>query len=159
MDTRLRKLDEGGYHAIVLAAAGMGRLGFSARISAAIPFDVCVPAPGQGIVAVEIRSSDDETRAAVLKIHDWAAGASLTAERTLVAALGGGCQLPLGGIAVHDGDALAMHAIVTSMDGATVIRRNGRGSAGDPAALGRQVAADLSSGGADEILEAVRRAQ
>ena len=89
VDTRLRKLDGGEFHAIVLAAAGMRRLGFSPRISAAIPFDVCIPAPGQGIVAIEIRTDDAATRACVEPIGDRTARISLEAERTVVSAPGG----------------------------------------------------------------------
>ena len=109
----------------MLAAAGMRRLGVDSRISATLPFDVCVPAPGQGIIAVEIRAGDDETRGTVQRLHDPASGAALRAERTLVEALGGGCQLPLGGIAVPDGDSLEMQAVVMSLDGGRVIRAHG----------------------------------
>ena len=159
VDTRLRKLDDGGFNGLVLASAGMKRLGYVDRISAAIPIDGCVPAPGQGIVAIEIRSDDDGTRRALRTIHDEAAGMSLEAERTLVAALGGGCQLPLGGLAAHVDGGLDMHAVVVSMDGARVIRRRARGPRSNPAALGQQLAEALAAGGANEILEEVRRAQ
>ena len=86
----MRKLDDGEYDGLVLAAAGMRRLGVDSRISATLPFDVCVPAPGQGIIAVEIRAGDDETRGIVQRLHDPASGAALRAERTLVEALGRG---------------------------------------------------------------------
>jgi hydroxymethylbilane synthase len=91
LDTRLRKLDEGEHDALVLAAAGLRRLGFASRISIALPADACIPAPGQGIVAVEIREGDDPVRSVIEQINDAAAGAALTAERALVEALGGGC--------------------------------------------------------------------
>ena len=159
VDTRLKKLDDGEYDGLVLAAAGMRRLGVDSRISATLPFDVCVPAPGQGIIAVEIRAGDDETRWTVQRLHDRASGAALRAERTLVEALGGGCQLPLGGIAVPDGDSLEMRAVVMSLDGGRVIRAHGSGSTTDPEALGRRVAEDLAASGAAEILEEVRRGQ
>ena len=159
VDTRLRKLDGGGFDGLVLASAGMKRLGFGHRISAPIPIDACVPAPGQGIVAIEIRSDDHATRQALGAMDDEAAGVSLEAERTLVAALGGGCQLPLGGIAVHAGDELEMHAVVVSVDGSRVIRRQARGPRSNPAALGQQLAEALAAGGANAILDAVRRGQ
>ena len=159
VDTRLKKLDDGEYDGLVLAAAGMRRLGVDSRISATLPFDVCVPAPGQGIIAVEIRADDDETRQAVRQWHDPASGAALRAERALVEALGGGCQLPLGGIAVPDGDSLEMQAVVMSLDGGRVIRAHGSGSTADPDALGRRVAEDLAASGAAAILEEVRRGQ
>ncbi len=156
VDTRLRKLDAGDYDALILAAAGMRRLGAASRISTMIPVEVCVPAPGQGIIAIEIRSDDERTRGIVEGIDDPSAGAALAAERTLVAALGGGCQLPLGAIARHGGAGLEMHAVVLSPDGATVLRAHGRGAATDPAGLGRRVAADLEAAGALDVLRAAR---
>lgn len=156
VDTRLRKLDAGDYDALVLAAAGMRRLGLAARISALIPFETCVPAPGQGIVAVEIRSSDANARRALSRAGDPATAASLTAERAVVTALGGGCQLPLGAIALHDNGMLRMHGLVASLDGRRVVRREMSGPAGDPAGLGLRLADALAAGGATEILGALR---
>jgi hydroxymethylbilane synthase len=156
VDTRLRKLSEGGFDAIVLASAGMRRLGFADRISAAIPVDVCIPAPGQGIVAMEIRADDERSRAALQSADDRDAALSLLAERTVVNALGGGCQLPLGAIAIHDGSELTMHGVVATPDGTRAIRRTVEGPAGDPAGLGERLAEELARGGATEILNAVR---
>jgi hydroxymethylbilane synthase len=157
VDTRLRKLDDGQFDALVLAAAGMRRLGFGPRITAAIPVDRCIPAPGQGIVAIEIRTDDDETRGAVAQIDDVHAATSLVAERTVVSALGGGCQLPLGAISVHENaGTLHLQAIVTSPDGRRVVKREARGRASDPAGLGRLVADGLAAGGAVAILDEVR---
>jgi hydroxymethylbilane synthase len=156
VDTRLRKLDAGDYDALVLAAAGMRRLGLAARISALIPFETCVPAPGQGIVAVEIRSSDANARRALSRAGDPATAASLTAERAVVTALGGGCQLPLGAIALHDNGMLRMHGLVASLDGRRVVRREMSGPAEDPAGLGLRLADALAAGGATEILGALR---
>jgi hydroxymethylbilane synthase len=155
VDTRLRKLDDGDFGALVLAAAGMRRLGLSARISAPIPLDVCVPAPGQGIVAVEIRTSDGNARNALAGSGDPETAVSLTAERAVVTALGGGCQLPLGAIAQHEGQVLRMHGIVASLDGVRVVRREVSGPAGDPAGLGQRLAEALVQGGAMEILGAL----
>ncbi|CAN5635925.1 hydroxymethylbilane synthase [soil metagenome] len=159
VDTRLRKLDEGQFTALVLAAAGMRRLGFAPRISAALPVERCIPAPGQGIVAIEIRASDGLARTAVAAISDAMAAVSLVAERTVVAALGGGCQLPLGAISMHDNGDLHMRAIVISPDGRQVVTRQAHGTASEPARLGRILADELVRGGAIEILEEVRRAQ
>jgi hydroxymethylbilane synthase len=156
VDTRLRKLDACDYDAIVLAVAGMKRLGFGARITAPIPVERCIPAPGQGIVAIETRSDDDELRRVLLTINDFVAWASFEAERTLVAALGGGCQLPLGGIAIQDGSELHLEAIVTSLDGTRVLRRGARASIARPVELGRRVADDLAKAGAIGILDEVR---
>lgn len=156
VDTRLRKLDDGGFDAIVLASAGMRRLGFANRISAAIPLDVCIPAPGQGIVAIEVRTNDDRTRAAVQSADDRDAAVSLVAERAVVTALGGGCQLPLGAIATHDGGVLRVHGVVAAPDGTRAIRRRVEGAVNNPAGLGARLADELARGGAAEILEAVR---
>jgi hydroxymethylbilane synthase len=159
VDTRLEKLDSGGFDAIVLACAGMRRLGFESRISAAIPLGHCIPAPGQGIVALEIRISDTPTRIAVERINDEPASIALTAERTVVAVLGGGCQLPLGAVAMIDDYGFEMHGIVTSLDGRRVIRRQIGGGARDAASLGRRLAEELSRGGATAILDEVRQTQ
>ena len=95
-------MDEGVHDALVLAAAGLRRLGFASRISLTLPAAACVPAPGQGIVAIEIRETDDDTRRAVLRIDDADASAALKAERAVVEALGGGCQTPIGVLATPE---------------------------------------------------------
>ena len=155
VDTRLRKLDSGEFEALVLAVAGLKRLGYASRISEAISHDDCIPAPCQGIVAIETRD-EDLADPAWRAIDDAAARAAFDAERAVVQALGGGCQLPLGAVAVHDGDMLAMQAIVTSPDGRTSVRRTARGDAARPDELGRRLAADLANAGAIEILNSLR---
>ena len=153
LDTRLRKLDEGAHDALVLASAGLNRLGFGARISLAIPAEACVPAPGQGIVAIEIRAGDGRARDAVARISDAEAGDALTAERALTAALGGGCQTPLGALAsTVDGDQLELIAAVAALDGSRIIRGRGRGPRREAAALGARVGAQLLADGAGDIL-------
>jgi hydroxymethylbilane synthase len=160
LDTRLRKLDDGEYDALVLAAAGLRRLGFASRISMALPPAACVPAPGQGIVAIEIREDDDDVRRVVTRIDDPSAAAALAAERALVAALGGGCQTPIGALAfVLDDDRLELVATVVSLDGSRAIRRHGGGRLAGAASLGAQVAAGLMEDGAAEILDDARRHQ
>jgi hydroxymethylbilane synthase len=156
VDTRLRKLDAGEYDALVLAVAGLKRLGHEERISARISHDDCVPAPGQGIVAVETRLDDEDLRGVLQAINDVGAAACFEAERAVVATLGGGCQLPLGAIAVHAGDRLEMQAIVTSLDGARQVKRRAEGDASRPAELGARLADDLAGAGAIAILNEVR---
>lgn len=156
VDTRLRKLDAGEFDALILAVAGLKRLGYGDRISEAIPHADCIPAPGQGIVAIETREDAADTRDALAALDDAKAAASFDAERAVVAALGGGCQLPLGAIAVHVNGALEMQAIVTSPDGSRVVRGGGSGDPKQPGELGRRVAGQLAGGGAMEILKAVR---
>ena len=153
LDTRLRKLDAGDYDLLVLAAAGLRRLGFGARISASVAIEECVPAPGQGIIAIEIRSDDTGTRDAVVRVNNDDAARALEAERALVTALGGGCQMPIGGLAQPVGtDHLELIAVVASLDGARVIRYKKMGSRADATALGRDVADELLKQGAADIL-------
>jgi hydroxymethylbilane synthase len=159
LDTRLRKLDTGEHAALVLAAAGLRRLGFQSRISSRLPATLCVPAPGQGIIAIEIREGDEAVRAAVSTITDAAAWAALTAERALVEALGGGCQTPIGALASPDGHELDLIATVISLDGQQAVYASARGTWQDAAALGGHVAQLLLRQGGGEILEAVRKAQ
>jgi hydroxymethylbilane synthase len=142
----------------VLAAAGLRRLGFASRISLALPSAACVPAPGQGIVAIEIREGDEHVRRVVARIDDSAATAALSAERALVVALGGGCQTPIGALAspVLD-DGLELLAAVVSLDGGRVVRRQARGRRADAAALGASVAAGLLEDGAGQILAEAQR--
>jgi hydroxymethylbilane synthase len=155
VDTRLAKLDAGTFDALVLACAGLRRLGFGARITAPISLDQCVPAPGQGIVAAEIRGDDEETRAVLERLHDRAAGTALAAERAVVAFLGGGCQLPLGAVAEEHDSTLYLRAIVTSVDGHRRIAKSMSGPLGEPQQLGRRVAEALAADGARALLDEV----
>lgn len=159
LDTRLRKLDAGECDAIVLAAAGLIRLGHARRIAAALPPDRCVPAPGQGIVAVEIRGDDATTRDIVKKIDDVAAAAVLTAERAVVIRLGGGCQMPIGAYATVSEHGLAVMAIVVSVDGARTARTETRGLLADAERVGARAAEQLLARGAADILADVTRAR
>lgn len=160
LDTRLRKLDAGEHDALVLAAAGLQRLGFDSRISFRLPVDVCVPAPGQGIIAIESRSGDERVRAAMAPVTDPLAEAALTAERALVEALGGGCQTPIGAIALPGADGtLTLRASVVSLDGRRTVSASGEGLPAAAATLGARVADELLSRGAGAILDEAQRAQ
>jgi hydroxymethylbilane synthase len=160
LDTRLRRLDEGRYGALVLAAAGLRRLGLERRISLALPPSVCVPAPGQGIVAIEIRAGDEETGRAVSGISDDQALAALTAERAVVSALGGGCQTPIGALATMlDRETIELSAVVASPDGRESVRAAVRGGAREPGELGARVARDLIARGAKRILSEAMNSQ
>jgi hydroxymethylbilane synthase len=156
VDTRLRKLDEGQFDAIVLAAAGLKRLGYGYRIAAPIPLEDSVPAPGQGIVAMEIRRHDALAAAAVAPLNDSAAATALEAERAVVSALGGGCQLPLGVIAVPSHTCLRVQAFVGSPDGAERITTTVDGPLENAGLLGRLAAHQLARGGALRLLDAAR---
>jgi hydroxymethylbilane synthase len=154
VDTRLRKLDAGDCDALVLAAAGVKRLGLEQRISALIPTAICLPAPGQGIVAVEIAErAAAPVRDAVKRIADADADTALTAERAVVQALGGGCQMPLGALTTLDGQAITVEGLVASLDGQTVLRAEARGHRGAAAATGEKLAAKLIARGAAEFLK------
>jgi hydroxymethylbilane synthase len=163
VDTRLRKVDQAGaggpgrYDALILAAAGLRRLGLADRISSTIPIDLCTPAPGQGAIAVEIREDDRRTRSAVEALNDEETAAALEAERALVAALGGGCQLPLGALAwlTSDGQ-LELMAVVIAPDASRILRARLIGEMTVPSALGRRVADALLSDGAASILDEAR---
>ncbi len=158
LDTRLRKLDAGEYDALVLAAAGLRRLGFAARISLTLPADACVPAPGQGIVAIETRGDDRDVRAVIEPIDDERAHAELLAERAVVSALGGGCQTPIGALAVTGGGVLDLAGVVVAVDGSRAVRAHARGPAGDAETLGARVGRELLAKGAGDILAAMNGA-
>jgi hydroxymethylbilane synthase len=154
VDTRLRKLDAGECDALVLAAAGVKRLGLDHRLSALIPPDICLPAPGQGIVAVEItRDAGSAVQSALNRISDADSETALLAERAVVQALGGGCQMPLGALTTIDGQDITIHGLVASLDGQTVLRAAAKGNRGGAAAAGEKLAAQLIAKGAAEFLK------
>ena len=159
LDTRLRKLDSGDFDAIVLAAAGLRRLRFEARISAALPPDTCVPAPGQGIIAVEVRAGDEPVRDRVARITDPPSASALAAERALVTRLGGGCQMPIGAFASEVDSDLRMIAIVVSVDGSRIARVETRGPIANAERVGVEAAEQLLARGAADILADVERTQ
>jgi hydroxymethylbilane synthase len=157
VDTRLRKLDGGEYDVLVLAAAGLERLGVADRISCLLPVDVSVPSSGQGVIAIEARAGDMTACRAAAAVSDPVTAAAVAAERSLVAALGGGCRTPVGAVALPvDGD-LELHAAVLSLDGRRAVRGIDRGPQADAAELGRRLARRLVAEGAAAILEEVRR--
>ncbi|CAN5713959.1 hydroxymethylbilane synthase [soil metagenome] len=152
VDTRLRKLDAGGVDALVLACAGLRRLGLGERISRPIPVDECVPAPGQGIIAIEVRAGDAQTGAPVAALNDPRAFTALAAEQAVVAALGGGCQLPLGVLAEVEAGEIRLRAVAASFDGSRIVSAHATGHPGEAVETGRRLARDLASRGAMELL-------
>ncbi len=154
LDTRVRKLDEGQYAAIVLAAAGMKRLGWAHRIAEILSPEVMCPAVGQGALAVETRV-DGKARDVCAALDHAATRAAVTAERAVLAALGGGCQVPIGAHAVIEGDALRLIGVVIAPDGTRAVRNNAEGAVGDAETIGRHVGQALLKAGAGEILEQV----
>ena len=152
VDTRLRKLDEGRYDAVVLAAAGLNRLGLSERIAQVFPPEAMCPAVGQGALAIETREGGEAFDICAPLDHPWTRLA-ITAERALLAALGGGCQVPIGAYADVEDDELHLTATVIAPDGSRVIHAVSKDNICRPVQLGRQVGATLLAGGAREILD------
>ena len=155
LDTRLRKLSEGRYDAIVLAAAGLKRMGWEDRIAEIVSTDYLCPAVGQGALAVETRAGGGEAEQLCRRLDHAPTRVAVMAERSLLAALGGGCQVPIGAYAVVADDRLRLTAVVCTPDGGRLIRRNLDGPAGEPEALGRRLGEMLLAAGGDEILEEV----
>ena len=154
MQTRLRKLDEGAFDAIILAAAGLKRLGLGERIAALLSPEDSLPAPGQGALGIECLESRPDLIAALGPLQDVATAQAIMAERTLSKLLGGNCQVPLGAYAEFDAGALKLRAFVATVDGQQLLRAEAHGLANDPGALGQTVAEMLRAQGADAILHA-----
>lgn len=155
VDTRLRKLDEGLYDAIILAAAGLERLGHGDRITALIPPNVCLPAVGQGALAIEARTADDEVRSMLEFLNDLPTKQSTDAERAFLGLLEGGCQVPIGVHADVAGEQIKIEAIIAALDGSTVLRDTITGKAEDAVALGQQLGKKMLAAGGQEILAAI----
>jgi hydroxymethylbilane synthase len=153
VDTRLRKLESGEFAAVILAAAGLNRLGKTELVKQTIPAEIMCPAAGQGALAVEIRAGDDMTRQSISFLDDAAARSTTTCERALLNKLGGGCQVPIGAFAQTDGSRLHLDAVVARPDGSKVLRESRDGN--DPIKLGADVGDALLRRGADAILEEV----
>jgi len=157
VDTRLRKVASGEYDAILLAKAGLDRLGWSNRISEVLSPDVCMPAVGQGALGVQARLNDSEIADALAPLDDLETRQSIVAERSLLAALEGGCQVPLGAWARFERGELAIDAVVCSPDGAQHVRQRATAPPDQARELGQRVAQMLIDSGAREILEEVYR--
>lgn len=154
LDTRLRKLDEGQYDAILLAAAGLKRLGWSERIAEILPADVMCSAVGQGALAIETRACGAGFDACAALDHA-ATHAAVTAERGVLGALGGGCQVPIGAYATVHSGRLRMMAMVASPDGEEAVRAEAEGPSAEAESIGRELGARLLELGARRILDAV----
>ena len=153
--TRLKKLDDGQYAAIVLAAAGLKRLGLADRITAILTPEDSLPAPGQGALGIECRADRADLIALMQPLNHAATAACVRAERALSRALSGSCQLPLGAYAQAEGAGLRLRGFVASQDGKKIVRAELTADAGDPEALGTELAARLRALGATEILAAL----
>ena len=152
VDTRLRKLDEGQFDAIILAAAGLTRLGLAGRASEWLERTSWLPAPGQGALAIVTRTEDAETRQLVGALNDPDSFAAVSAERTFLEALGGGCQVPIGALGIPYDEKLRLWGLVASPDGRRVVRGDLTGNLADPQGLGQTLADLLRERGAEAIL-------
>lgn len=153
--TRMRKLDEGQYDAIILAAAGLERMDIPERIRSVIPAEVCLPAVAQGALAIEVLADDASTQGFVDCLNDESTLACVRAERSMNAALEGGCQVPIGSYAIWQGEQIWLRGLVASLDGKTIIRAERKGSAADAQAMGEDLAQELLANGAKSILDVV----
>jgi len=150
VDTRLRKLSAGEVQALVVALAGLRRLGKDGRVAEVLPTSVMLPAPGQGALAVECRAGDKDMREALSKIEDPLARRAFEAERAFLLALGGSCNVPLGALATLDGNEIRLRGLVGTLDGARILRDEFRGT--DPVAVGESLAERMRAAGAAEII-------
>ncbi len=155
LDTRLKKLEEGNFDAIVLAAAGLNRLGLSGRISCFLSTDTMIPAIGQGALGIEFRSDDPDTRAMLESLHHEQTAICVCAERAFLKRLEGGCQVPIGAIASLSDGTLVLVGIVADEHGKRVVREQISGPASKAESLGRQLAGTILDRGGREILEEV----
>lgn len=159
VNTRLRRLDEGDFDAIILACAGLQRLGFNQRIRASIPYEIMLPAIGQGVIGIECREGDAETRSLLAPLHDTNSEQRLLAERAVNARLGGSCQLPLAAHAEFEGDQIYLRALVGEADGSRILKADGRADRSTAHSLGLEVAESLLSQGAGDVLAKIAESQ
>lgn len=159
VDTRLRKVESGEYDAIVLSKAGLDRLGWSQKITEALSTDISLPAVGQGAIAIESRVKDLEATEILGKLDDEETRTVIIAERALLAALQGGCQVPVGAWARMERGELVMEAMVCSMDGVHYVRQKSMAPPSEAVDLGQRMAQLLIDGGARVILDEVNRAR
>ncbi|MCT8567247.1 hydroxymethylbilane synthase [Glaesserella parasuis] len=157
--TRLSKLDNGEYDAIILASAGLIRLGLSERIRTFIPVETSLPACGQGAVGIETRLNDERVLAYLAELNHQPTAYCVQAERAMNSRLQGGCQVPIGGFATLTGDEIELNALVGSLDGSTIVRASAKGNIKEAEKLGVEVAEALLAKGADHILKTVYQSE
>jgi hydroxymethylbilane synthase len=156
VDTRIRKLEAGGMDAIVLACAGLVRLGLESRITARLDPQICLPAVTQGVIGIECRRSDTRTAGLLQALEDRATRLGMDAERAFAARLGGSCQSPIAAYAELDADRITLRGLVAEPDGSRLLRDSATGDAKNPAAIGRQLADRMLAAGAGALLERLR---
>jgi hydroxymethylbilane synthase len=150
VDTRIRKAVEGQYDAIILAAAGVNRLGLVEHITQYLPFEMMMPAPGQGALGIQYRAGDAETQQFLKVIDHTPTRLAVTAERAFLGTLGGGCSLPVGAFACVDGDTIQLQGVISAPDGSRVLRVSDSGT--DAQSLGETLAQKSLVKGASDLL-------
>jgi hydroxymethylbilane synthase len=155
VDTRLKKLDSGDLHAIVLAAAGLKRLGLSERISHILDLETLLPAIGQGVLGLELREGDDVVHERLTFLNHEETEVTIGAERAFLRKLEGGCQVPMAAHGRLDGDQVILTGMVAELDGSVLIKDEMRGHSGDPEKVGIELAGRLLASGADRILDRI----
>jgi hydroxymethylbilane synthase len=156
LNTRLAKLEREDFDAIILAAAGIERLGWKDKITERIDYNISLPAVGQGSIGIEIRENDEFVQEVVGKLNHDPSQIAITGERALLRKLEGGCQIPIGSLGVVEGDNLTLHGVVASLDGKQLLRTQVSGNIQEAEALGIKLAENLIAMGAEEILKQVR---
>lgn len=156
LDTRLNKLKNDNLDAVIVAVAGLERMGLEERITEIIPFDICLPAAGQGALGIELRSGDNEIKKYAGKLNDKGSFAAIMAERAFLRELEGGCQIPIGAHAYIENEGLTLEGLVSSLDGKSVIRDKTQDSLEHFEEIGVKLAGKLIERGANEILKSIR---
>ncbi len=154
VDTRLRKLEQGEFEALILASAGLIRLGMADDITQRLPFDICLPAPGQGALALQVRSEDAAICEFASRLDHLSSRAAVAAERAFLGGLGGGCTIPVGALGMVEGERVLLTGMVASKDGAGLLRDSAEGSAADAQDVGAALAERLLTAGARDMLNA-----
>ena len=158
VDTRIKKLESGEYQAIIMAIAGLRRLGMADYVKQIFSVDDFMPAVGQGAIGIEARAGDEKVLGLLNKINNPKNLVEVTAERALMKELQGGCQVPIGAVAEANNGVIELNALVASLDGSEVIKGRHRGSSGEAELVGIELARKLRSQGADRILDEIRKA-
>ena len=157
LNTRMRKMADEHFDALILAAAGVERLGWSDKITEKLSYDICLPAVSQGAIGVECRADDAEILALTALIHDEATAVCVKAERALLKALEGGCQVPIGALAEIQGEQLYLRGIVGSLNGTILLKDQETGSIETPEQIGITLAQRFLDNGAQQILDSIRQ--
>ena len=155
LDTRMKKLDKGMYDAIVVAAAGVERLGLQNKVSEIFTTELCLPAPGQGALGIQVRSGDKETAKIARKLDDAESHRQIRAERSFLRRMGAGCHVPAGALCTREGEVITLEGMIASPDGVDMFRDIEEGSPGEEIRLGVRLAERLIDSGAATVLESL----